>query len=40
MWDDGVIDPAKTRDVLALCLSAAANAPLRDSPEGHGVFRM
>jgi len=38
LWDDGVIDPADTRRVLALALSAAANAPLE--PAGYGVFRM
>ncbi|WIX82117.1 carboxyl transferase domain-containing protein [Amycolatopsis carbonis] len=38
LWDDGVIDPADTRTVLGLALSAAANAPL---PEvNYGVFRM
>jgi 3-methylcrotonyl-CoA carboxylase beta subunit len=38
LWDDGVIDPADTRRVLGLALSAAANAPLE--PVGYGVFRM
>jgi 3-methylcrotonyl-CoA carboxylase beta subunit len=38
LWDDGVIDPADTRTVLGLGLSAAANAPL--APVGYGVFRM
>ncbi|MFV2195059.1 carboxyl transferase domain-containing protein [Nocardiopsis sp. LOL_012] len=38
LWDDGVIDPADTRDVLALALSAARHAPLE--PVGYGVFRM
>jgi 3-methylcrotonyl-CoA carboxylase beta subunit len=38
LWDDGVIDPADTRSVLALALSAALNA---DVPEpAYGVFRM
>ena len=38
LWDDGVIDPVATRDVLALGLSAAYNAPI---PEARfGVFRM
>ena len=38
VWDDGVIDPRKTRDVLGLSLSAALNAPI---PDFHfGVFRM
>ncbi|MGH8493554.1 MAG: carboxyl transferase domain-containing protein [Moraxellaceae bacterium] len=38
LWDDGIIDPAKTRDVLGLCLSASLNAPIPDSR--FGVFRM
>jgi 3-methylcrotonyl-CoA carboxylase beta subunit len=38
LWDDGVIDPADTRDVLGLALSACANAPLEDVR--YGVFRM
>jgi 3-methylcrotonyl-CoA carboxylase beta subunit len=38
LWDDGVIDPADTRRVLGLALSAAACAPLE--PAGYGVFRM
>ncbi|TCJ16160.1 methylcrotonoyl-CoA carboxylase [Rubrobacter taiwanensis] len=38
LWDDGVIDPADTRMVLALGLSAAANAPVEDTT--YGVFRM
>ena len=38
LWDDGVIDPADTRMVLGLALSAAANAPL--APSHFGVFRM
>ena len=38
LWDDGVIDPADTRTVLGLALSAAAGAPLE--PVGYGVFRM
>jgi acetyl-CoA carboxylase carboxyltransferase component len=40
LWDDGIIDPAKTRDVLGLCISAALNAPLRDDVFGYGIFRM
>ena len=39
LWDDGVIDPADTRRVLALGLSASLNAPIPDSPK-FGVFRM
>ena len=38
LWDDGVIDPADTRRVLALALSAALNAPIEDTK--YGVFRM
>jgi 3-methylcrotonyl-CoA carboxylase beta subunit len=38
LWDDGVIDPADTRLVLGLGLSAAANAPIE--PTTFGVFRM
>jgi 3-methylcrotonyl-CoA carboxylase beta subunit/propionyl-CoA carboxylase len=38
LWDDGLLDPAQTRDTLALGLSAACNAPI---PEARfGVFRM
>lgn len=38
LWDDGVIDPAQTRDVLALAISASLNAPIE--PTRFGVFRM
>ena len=38
LWDDGVIDPADTRRVLALGLSASLNAPIADTR--FGVFRM
>lgn len=38
LWDDGVIDPLDTRTVLALALSACANAPLADV--AYGIFRM
>ena len=38
LWDDGIIDPADTRRVLALGLSAAQNAPVPDVK--FGVFRM
>ena len=37
-WDDGVIDPAQTRDVLGLGLAASMNAPIEDTR--FGVFRM
>ena len=39
LWDDGVIDPADTRRVLALAMSASLNAPIPESPK-FGVFRM
>ena len=39
LWDDGVIDPAQTRDVLGLALAAALEAPMADGPR-FGVFRM
>jgi 3-methylcrotonyl-CoA carboxylase beta subunit len=38
LWDDGIIDPAETRNVLGLALSAANNAPPQKSE--FGVFRM
>jgi 3-methylcrotonyl-CoA carboxylase beta subunit len=38
LWDDGVIDPADTRQVLALALSASLNAPIPETR--FGVFRM
>jgi 3-methylcrotonyl-CoA carboxylase beta subunit len=38
LWDDGVIDPRATREVLADALAACAAAPLDDV--GYGVFRM
>jgi len=38
MWDDGIIDPADTRMVLGLSLSAALNAPIEKTQ--FGVFRM
>ena len=38
LWDDGIIDPAQTRMVLGLSLSAALNKPIEDT--NFGVFRM
>ncbi|MEO6031738.1 MAG: carboxyl transferase domain-containing protein [Burkholderiaceae bacterium] len=38
LWDDGVIDPAQTRAVLALAISASLNAPIPEPK--FGVFRM
>ena len=38
LWDDGIIDPRKTRNVLALSLSAALNAPIEETK--FGLFRL
>ncbi|MGE3162614.1 MAG: carboxyl transferase domain-containing protein [Burkholderiales bacterium] len=38
LWDDGVVDPADTRRLLALAISASLNAPIE--PTKFGVFRM
>lgn len=38
LWDDGIIDPADTRMVLALGIAASLHAP--PAERGHGVFRM
>lgn len=38
LWDDGIIDPAQTRDVLGLAISASLNTPIQDTK--FGVFRM
>ena len=38
LWDDGIVDPRKTRDVIALSLSATLNAPIEETR--FGVFRM
>ena len=38
LWDDGIIDPAQTRDVLGLAFAATLNAPVEE--RGFGVFRM
>jgi 3-methylcrotonyl-CoA carboxylase beta subunit len=38
LWDDGVIDPAQTRTVLGLAISASMNAPIEKTE--YGVFRM
>ena len=38
LWDDGIIDPRDTRDILGLCISASLNAPFPD--QNYGVFRM
>ncbi len=39
LWDDGIIDPADTRRVLGLGISASLNAPI-EGPPRYGVFRM
>jgi len=39
LWDDGIIDPANTREVLGLSLMASLNAPIEDNA-GFGIFRM
>ncbi|MBT9498070.1 MAG: methylcrotonoyl-CoA carboxylase, partial [Zoogloea sp.] len=38
LWDDGIIDPVQTRDVLGLAISASLNAPIPETT--FGVFRM
>jgi 3-methylcrotonyl-CoA carboxylase beta subunit len=38
LWDDGIIDPAETRNVLGLTLAACRNAPIPETQ--FGVFRM
>ena len=39
LWDDGIIDPVQTRDVLGLAFSATLNAPIPERPS-FGLFRM
>jgi 3-methylcrotonyl-CoA carboxylase beta subunit len=39
LWDDGIIDPAQTRDVLGLAFAACLNAPIPEQPR-FGIFRM
>ncbi len=38
LWDDGIVDPAQSRDVLGLSISASLNAPIGETR--FGVFRM
>jgi acetyl-CoA carboxylase carboxyltransferase component len=38
LWDDGILDPARTREALALGISASYNAPIADAR--FGIFRM
>ena len=40
IWDDGIIDPVDTRNILGLAISVALNAPIRDDVTGFGIFRM
>jgi 3-methylcrotonyl-CoA carboxylase beta subunit len=39
LWDDGIIDPRQTRDVLGLAFAATLNAPIPQHPR-FGLFRM
>jgi 3-methylcrotonyl-CoA carboxylase beta subunit len=39
LWDDGIIDPLQTRDVLGLAFAATLNAPIPRQPR-FGLFRM
>jgi 3-methylcrotonyl-CoA carboxylase beta subunit len=39
LWDDGILDPVGTRQALGICISAALNAPIPETPH-YGVFRM
>lgn len=39
LWDDGIVDPVQTRDVLGLALATSLNAPIPERPS-FGVFRM
>jgi 3-methylcrotonyl-CoA carboxylase beta subunit len=38
LWDDGIIEPVQTRDVLGLAISASLNAPIPET--AFGIFRM
>jgi acetyl-CoA carboxylase carboxyltransferase component len=38
LWDDGIIDPRDTRDVLGLAISSTLNAPMPTTK--YGIFRM
>ena len=40
LWDDGILDPARTRDALGLAIAASRHAPLAGRRQGHGTFRM
>ena len=39
LWDDGIIDPAQTRDILGLAFRVTLNAPIPERPQT-GLFRM
>jgi 3-methylcrotonyl-CoA carboxylase beta subunit len=39
LWDDGIVDPVQTRDVLGLALAATLEAPIPENPR-FGIFRM
>ncbi|WP_295035289.1 carboxyl transferase domain-containing protein [uncultured Microbacterium sp.] len=39
LWDDGIIEPGQTRDVLGLALDVVTRAPSTEAP-GYGIFRM
>ncbi len=40
LWDDGILDPADTRDVLGLALALVQRSPRSDHGQGYGTFRM
>jgi len=40
IWDDGILDPRKTRNVLGLSLAVSARTPRVPAEQGHGTFRM
>ncbi len=40
LWDDGILDPARTRDALGLAIAVSQHAPLEGRRQGHGIFRM
>jgi acetyl-CoA carboxylase carboxyltransferase component len=40
LWDDGIVDPAQTRDVLGLALSVVSAVDPANRDRGHGTFRM
>jgi len=40
LWDDGIINPINTREVIGLSLSTILNNTIIESPTQFGVFRM